>query len=161
VPRIEVPPDPRDLPGDFRYRRPIEVRFNDTDAMGHVNNAVYLTYCEMARAGYYETVMGRPLPLGVHGVEEGMILAEIRIAYRSPLVFGETVTVEARMESVGRTSFRMAFRLTAGESRYGRPRLVAVAESVQVMYDYAAGRPIPVPDELVAAAEVFEGRRLR
>ena len=61
--RVAVPDDRRDLPGGFRYRRPIEVRFGDTDAMGHVNNAAYLTYCEMARAGYYETVTGHQLPL--------------------------------------------------------------------------------------------------
>src|SRR4051794_23064791 len=41
--RVVVPDDARDLPGEFRFRRPIEVRFADTDAMGHVNNAAYLT----------------------------------------------------------------------------------------------------------------------
>lgn len=159
--RVDVPPDPRDLPGAFAFRRPIEVRFADTDAMGHVNNAAYLTYCEIARAAYYEAVTGRPLPLGVHGAEEGMILAEMRIAFRSPAFYGETLTIEARVDRVGRTSFTMSFRLTAPESRYGRARLVAAAESVQVMYDYSVERPIPVPDDLVAAAEAFEGRALR
>lgn len=159
--RVDVPPDARDLPGPFAFRREIEVRFADTDAMGHVNNAAYLTYCEIARAAYYEAVTGRPLPLGVHGAEEGMILAEMRIAFRSPAFYGETLTIEARVDRVGRTSFTMAFRLTAPESRYGRARLVAAAESVQVMYDYSAERSIPVPDDLVAAAEAFEGRALR
>lgn len=159
--RVDVPPDPRDLPGPFAFRREIEVRFADTDAMGHVNNAAYLTYCEIARAAYYEAVTGRPLPLGVHGAEEGMILAEMRIAFRSPAFYGETLTIEARVDRVGRTSFTMAFRLTAPESRYGRARLVAAAESVQVMYDYSVEHPIPVPDDLVAAAEAFEGRALR
>jgi len=41
------------------------------------------------------------------------------------------------------------------------PRLVAIGEAVQVLYDYGAGRPRPVPDELVARLEAFEGRRLR
>ncbi len=43
----------RPLDGDFRYRHPIEIRYNDTDALGHVNNAVYFSYFEMARSGYY------------------------------------------------------------------------------------------------------------
>ena len=42
-----MPDDPRDLGGDFGCRRDVEVRFADTDAMGHVNNANYLTYCEI------------------------------------------------------------------------------------------------------------------
>ena len=159
--RVEVPDDARDLPGEFRFRRRIEVRFADTDAMGHVNNAAYLTYCEIARAAYYEAVTGQPLPLGTHGASEGMILAEARIAFRSPAFYGETLTIEARVGRIGRTSFTQEFRLTAPESRYGLRRLVAVSDSTQVMYDYEHERPIPVSPELAAAMERFEGRRLR
>ncbi|HEY6056714.1 MAG TPA: thioesterase family protein [Candidatus Limnocylindrales bacterium] len=159
--RVAVPADPRDFAGAFRYRRLIEVRFADTDAMGHVNNAAYLTYCEMARAGYYEQVTGRQLPLATHGASESMILAEARITYRSPAFFGETLTIEGRVGRVGRTSFTQEYRLTAPDSRYGRARLIAVADSVQVMYDYVRECPIEVPPELVVAFEAFEGRRLR
>ncbi len=154
-------PDPRDLEGPFNCRRDVEVRFADTDAMGHVNNAAYLTYCEIARAAYYEQVTGRPLPLGVHGAEEGMILAEVRVTYRSPSFYGEILTVETRVRSIGSSSFAMEHRITAPESRYGAARLVAVADSILVSYDYAAERPIPVPAELAAAMERFEGRPLR
>jgi acyl-CoA thioester hydrolase len=155
--RIEVPEDPRDLPGPFAHRRVIEVRFADTDAMGHVNNAAYLTYCEIARAAYYEAVTGEPLPLGVHGAEEGMILAEVRMTYRATAFYGETLTVETRVGRIGRSSFSMEHRITAPESRYGAARLVATADSVLVSYDYAAERPIPVPDRLRRGIETFEG----
>jgi acyl-CoA thioester hydrolase len=159
--RIAVPDDPRDIPGDFACRHDVEVRFADTDAMGHVNNAFYLTYCEIARAAYYETVTGRPVPLGVHGANEGMILAEVRMTYRSPAFYGETIAVETRVSRIGTTSFSMEHRLTAPSSRHGRARLVAVADSVLVTYDYRAERPIQVPADLVASIEAFEGRRLR
>ena len=45
----------------------IDVRFADTDAMGHVNNAVYLTYCEIARIRYWTDVTGEPFALGTKG----------------------------------------------------------------------------------------------
>jgi acyl-CoA thioester hydrolase len=158
--RIEVPPDPRDIPGDFAHRHPVEVRLADTDAMGHVNNARYLTYVEIARVAYYEQVTGNALPIGTHGAEEGMILAEIRMTYRSPAFYGETITVESRVDRIGRTSFGMVHRMTAPESRYGPARLVAVADSVLVSYDYPGERPIPVPDDWRTAMEAFEGRSL-
>lgn len=158
--RIAVPDDPRDLPGDFAFCRDVEVRFADTDAMGHVNNARYLTYFEIARAAYYEAVTGRPLPLGVHGATEGMILADVRVTYRSPTFYGETVSVETRVSHVGRSSFTMEHRLTAPDSPYGQLRLVATAESVLVSYDYAAERPIVVPADLADQVEAFEGRVL-
>ena len=158
--RIDVPADPRDIAGDFAHRHEVEVRLSDTDAMGHVNNARYLTYVEIARVAYYERVTGSALPIGVHGAEEGMILAEIRMTYRSPALYGETVTVETRVERIGRSSFSMAHRITAPESRYGPARLIAVADSVLVSYDYTEESPIPVPDEWRTAMETFEGKAL-
>ena len=158
--RIGVPADARDVPGDFAHRHDVEVRLSDTDAMGHVNNARYLTYVEIARVAYYERVTGNPLPIGAHGAEEGMILAEIRMTYRSTSFYGETLTVETRVERIGRSSFGMVHRITAPESRYGPARLVAVADSTLVSYDYTDECPIPVPDEWRTAIEVFEGRQL-
>lgn len=158
--RFEVPPDARDIPGDFAHRHEVEIRLADTDAMGHVNNARYLTYVEIARVAYYERVTGNPLPIGAHGAEEGMILAEIRMTYRSPAFYGETLAVETRVERIGRSSFGMVHRITAPESRYGPARLIAVADSVLVSYDYTEERPIPVPEEWRVAMEAFEGARL-
>ena len=68
----------------------IDVRFADTDAMGHVNNAVYLTYCEMARIRYWTDVTGEPVAAGHEGAES-LILAEARITYRAPVFHTDTV----------------------------------------------------------------------
>lgn len=159
--RVVVPHDARDLPGEFPYRRPIEVRFGDTDAMGHVNNAVYLTYVELARAGYYRAVTGGRVGIGATEREQAFILAEARLGFRAPAFFGEILMVEARAASIGRSSFTMEFRMTADENPYGHARLVATCSTVQVGYDYDAGRVEPLRSDIVAALEAFEGRRLR
>jgi acyl-CoA thioester hydrolase len=157
--RIATPDDPRDFAGDFAHRREIQVRFADTDAMGHVNNAVYLTYCEIARITYWTDVTGEPVRLGTQGAES-LILAEARISYRAPAFHGETVTVETRAVRIGRSSFALEHRLTACVP--GMPsRLVATSESILVRYDYARDAAVPLSDEFVAAIEAFEGRRLR
>lgn len=159
--RIEVPADPRDLPGDFPHRMRIDVRFGDTDAMGHVNNARYLTYCESARVDYWERVTGRPFALVTHGAIESMILADIKVTFRSPAFAGEVLTVESRVGRLGRTSFTLQHRITAPESDRGHARLVVVAEAVQVLYDYASERPLELPPSTIDALEAFEGRPLR
>ena len=111
--RIEVPADPRDLPGSFHYRREIEVRFADTDAMGHVNNA---TLPDVPRDGAPRLLRGGHGPAAAaraHGASESMILAEVRLTYRSPAFYGETLTIEARVGRIGRTSFTQEYRITA------------------------------------------------
>ncbi len=159
--RIAVPDDARDLPGDFGHRMAVEIRFGDTDAMGHANNARFLTYCESARLAYWEEATGEPVGLPTHGAEESMILADIQVAFRTPAFFGEVLMVETRMGRIGRTSFTLEHRITASESPRGHARLVATAHAVQVLYDYATARPRAVPDEIAARLEAYEGRPLR
>ena len=151
--------DPRDLPGDFGHRHASEVRFADTDAMGHVNNAVYLTYVESARVAWWRTVTGETIQREP-GRAEGLILAEASIAFRSPVFHGEVVTVETRATGIGRTSIAMEHRLTAAGPE-GPSRLVATCRSTIVRYDYVSERPTPLSPELVEAIEASEGRRLR
>jgi acyl-CoA thioester hydrolase len=157
--RVATPPDARDLAGDFGHRVDVDVRFADTDAMGHVNNAVYLTYCEMARIRYWTDVTGEPVAAGHEGAES-LILAEARITYRAPVFHTEVVTIETRATTVGRSSFTLEHRLTAAAAGEAA-RLVAVSDSVMVRYDYATGRPAPLSDDIVAAIEAFEGAALR
>ena len=157
--RIATAADPRDLDGDFGHRVAVDVRFADTDAMGHVNNAVYLTYCEMARIRYWTDVTGEPVAAGHEGAES-LILAEARITYRAPVFHTEVVTIETRATTIGRSSFTLEHRLTAAAA--GEPaRLVAISDSVMVRYDYATGRPSPLSEDIVAAIEAVEGRSLR
>ena len=158
--RVEVEAeDPRDLRGDFRHRHPVEVRFADTDAMGHVNNAVYLTYVEAARVAWWSEMTGEPI-IRDPGRAESLILAEADVAFRAPIFFGELVTVETRATRIGRSSLTVEHRLTAARDDE-RPRLVATCSSVIVRYDYLKERPVPFAPETIERIERFEGRRLR
>ena len=151
--------DARDLVGTLRHQVEIVVRFADTDAMGHVNNAVYLTYCEIARIRYWTDITGEPIHLGTQGAES-LILAEARITYRAPAFHGEVVTVETRATRIGRSSFTLEHRLLACV-KGDEPRLVAVSESILVRYDYASGRPVALSEAHATAIEDFEGQSLR
>ena len=157
--RPDPDPDPRDLSGPFHHRVEIVVRFGDTDGMRHVNNAKYLTYCEVARIAYWTDITGEPFAVGNLG-SESLILAEARITYRAPAFHGEIVTVASRSTRIGRSSFTLEHRLVAG-IRGETTHLIAVAESILVRYDYGTSRPVPIPDDYVEAIERFEGRPLR
>ena len=154
-----MPHDPRDLTGPFRHHVEIHVRFSDTDARGHVNNAVYLTYCEIGRIRYWSDVTGEAFTSVAAGAES-LILAEARITYRAQTFYGELVTVQTRAARIGRSSFTLEHRLLATPAG-DEPRLVAVSDSILVRYDYVAEVATPLSDEQVAAIEAYEGRSLR
>lgn len=119
----------------YRFVHEESVRFSDIDGFGHVNNAVFSTYLEQARLGWFgRYAAGEPMPL------RDVILARTEIDFRSPLVFGETVAIGVRPSRLGRKSFELEYELRAGE------RLVAEAKSVLVGYDYDAGRSVEVPE---------------
>ncbi|HVL67362.1 MAG TPA: thioesterase family protein [Vicinamibacterales bacterium] len=127
---------------DTIFRHTLDVRFRDCDPMGHVNNAVYLTYLEQARFTHWREVWGidfERLPPGTPGV----ILARAEIDYRHPAKYGDVLEIRVGLERIGRTSFTYAYEIVDQQRR-----VVAEARTVLVIYDYAAGRPAPIPDEL-------------
>src|SRR4029078_635868 len=88
----------------FRFQHTIAVRFHDFELLGHVNNAVYLTFCEAARFAYLEAVTG-----DLHQSDLNLILAHISIDYRRPIGWGEAAQIAARTVAVGTKSFTMEY----------------------------------------------------
>lgn len=136
---------------DYRHRTELDVRFRDVDALRHVNNAVFFTYLEQARVRY----LGDVLALDVIG-SLPMILASVRLDYRSPIQFGERVAVDTRIDWIGTSSISMSHRMTAD----GHGRLVAESSTILVSYDYARARPQPVPEDWRTRIAAHEGRSL-
>jgi len=124
---------------DFVFGIPIQVRFKDIDALGHVNNANHITYFEIARTAYFKQVVGGE----IDWKRQGIILARTEIDYLCPVFAGEEVWVFARVAAFGNSSFTMKYLVEKGKG----DAAVAVAHgvSVQVCYDYEAGRSVPVP----------------
>jgi acyl-CoA thioester hydrolase len=138
------------IPG-FTLTHELTPRFRDTDAMGHINNAVYVTYLEVARQEYW-----RDFSRDVDYRRVPFILAGVKIDFRSEALVSERLAIGIRCDWVGNKSFAFGYEIrepTAG-------RLVVEATSVQVCYDYQAKRSMPVPDELRRLLERCEGRSL-
>lgn len=139
----------------YRHRTRLEVRFRDIDAFRHVNNAAFVTYLEQARIRYLIDT------LHIEAFQDmPVILAAIDVDYRAPIAFEMGVVVDSRVDWVGRTSFSLSHRMTAGLGAEADTRLVAEAQTVLVAYDYEAERPIPVPAEWRAAFEAYEGHSM-
>jgi len=139
------------LPEEFPLQTEIVVRFRDVDAMGHVNNAVYLTYLEQGRVALFSK-LGFTATSSPSALEQfPFILAEATCRYLSPAAVGETLVVHIRVARTGAKSFDLEYLITDQQS--GRP--VATARTVQVAFDYAAGKTIEIPPNLRSALQRF------
>lgn len=135
----------------FTVVQQLHPRFRDTDAMGHINNAVYISYLEVARQAYWQALSGssnyRDVPF---------ILARVECDFRSEALQSEVLELHIRCSWVGTKSFAFEYEVR----EHATQRLAVAARTVQVCYDYAAKQSMVVPATLRAALERFEGRTL-
>ncbi|MBS2026319.1 MAG: acyl-CoA thioesterase [Deltaproteobacteria bacterium] len=137
--------------GRWPVQLDVAVQWGDMDAFGHVNNTVYLRWCESARIAYFET-----LGLTTKGQRsnQGPILARAAVDYRRPVVYPATVRVACTVSKLGNTSAVMLYRMALQPSG----ELVAEGESVIVLIDYVTGAKVPLDAELRQKIEALEAQ---
>lgn len=115
------------------FHTDIQVRFFDTDALGHVSNIAFSLYVEQARVAFFRALgMGRIT----------LILAHISLDFRKQIKFGDAVYVETKVEKLGNTS------VTLMQQVFSNNELAAEVTSVVVLFDYEAQKPKPIADDL-------------
>jgi acyl-CoA thioester hydrolase len=120
-----------------RFR--LETRYADYDTKGHVNNAVYLTYFEIARVrAWLDAVGGSP--------DAPFILAEATVRYLRPAMIGTPLDIEITTSEVRNKAWVWRYRILDGRDEV----LVAEGQTVQVMYDYDARRSVEIPADVRA-----------
>jgi acyl-CoA thioester hydrolase len=124
----------------FSYYHPITVRYSDLDPQGHVNNAVYLTYVESARLGYYGAT---GIWQGDSGSLTGMVVAHLDIDYLASVTLGMALRVGIGLVRIGNKSLTLAFQIEALPDR----RIMARGTSVMVAFDNAAQKSRPFPPD--------------
>lgn len=123
---------------DGVHRVEVQMRFADTDALGHVNNGSFIVYAETGRLEFLR-ILG--------SAARSLILAHLSIDFRRQIHFGEAIVVETWVERVGTTS------VTLGQTILADGELAAAVRSVVVSFDYDAQRPTPWTAESRAALE--------
>ena len=120
------------------------------DAVGHVNNAVYFTYCETGRIAYFDQIGIGDFAEAV----EGPALVHASLDYRRQVRYPAVLDVAVRATEVSARSFRMAYAIFFEAT----DTLVADGEAVVAWVAYAAGRATDLPDAVRAAISALEGR---
>lgn len=140
---------------DFKLKLPLSIRFADYDSLGHVNNANYLTYFEIARIKYFEEIATGGY---VDWFNEGIIVAKAIIDFRLPITGYDNYFVSIRCSRIGVKSLDFTYLITKEEN--DAVTVIADGMTVMVCYDYGTKQTIPVKTDWRQAIESYEGKKL-
>ena len=136
----------------FKHNVPIQVRFKDVDKMGHVNNANYLTYAELARIKYFEEVVGHDAEWSQ---QLGVILARLEVDFKFPVFLHDTISVYTKCSRLGTKSFDLTWVIVRHKGDL--EEIVAQGLAVIVCYDYIHHKTIEIPDFHRGKLRDYEG----
>lgn len=134
----------------YKHRTAIQIRFGDTDALGHVNNANYLSYMELARTSYIEAVFGN----SINWTSDGVILAKAVVDFKLPVMLNDRLFVYIRTSRLGTKSFDIEYLFVREVN--GANEVVSSGSTVMVAYNYATNKTIEILPEWRKRIEAFE-----
>jgi len=133
----------------FNHTTPIQLRFNDFDALGHVNNSVYFSFYDLGKTTYFTEV----LPEVSVSKEVGVVIGHIEVSFLLPVYPGENVAVETAVAEIGNKSFKLLQQLIDVETK----EVKCVCQTVMVCYDAKTKTSRPISDNWRKAMADFEG----
>jgi acyl-CoA thioester hydrolase len=112
----------------------IQVRFRDCDLMGHVNNAVYLSYFEQARMHFFEQLIGADWDYK----KDGILLVKNELTYLKPVLLHDIPKIKLHLIELGNKSVSLGYTL------YVEDELRCTGSSKFVCFDFTTQKTVEV-----------------
>ncbi|MDE7402439.1 MAG: acyl-CoA thioesterase [Muribaculaceae bacterium] len=131
--------DPNTLPplSEFKHSVDVQIRFNDIDILGHLNNTVYFSFYDTGKAYFFEHILGGDIDW--RRVES--VIANVDCAYMQSIYFGQRLQVRTRCMEIREKSFRLQQVLVDPETE----TIHSAAETVMVCFDPATKKSKEIP----------------
>lgn len=136
----------------FNHTIPIQLRFNDFDVLGHVNNSVYFSFYDLGKTAYFNEV----LPALTTSKEVGVVIANIQVSFLLPIYPEESVAVQTAVVEIGDKSFKLLQQLIDTDTN----EVKCICHTVMVGFDAKAKITRTISDEWRTAIAEFEGNPL-
>ena len=133
---------------DFHYKTTLQIRFADIDAFGHVNNAVYLTYFEIARSSYWTEVVQWDWET------MGIIIGRAEINFIKPINLNDQVLAYVRTSRIGNSSFDLEYVLVKVNN--GVEEICTTGSTVCIAFDYSLNQSSAIPEAQKLKMITFE-----
>lgn len=129
------------------HKLPVQLRFNDIDILGHLNNTVYFSIYDLGKALYMQEAglrsSGRERPTSV--------IADIHCTYFAPIHFGDKIFVTTRCTHIGEKSYTLEQELIDD-----RDEVRSRCSTVMVYFNPSTGRSEVIPPDYREKIERYE-----
>lgn len=136
----------------FNHSLPLQIRFNDVDKFGHVNNTVYFSFYDLGKTNYFDTVCPN-----VNWEKDAIMVVHIEVDFLDQIFATDNIAVQTAVTEIGNKSFRLAQRLV--DQRTGSVK--CFCNCVMVAYDLKEHASKALNPEWVQAICAFEDKDLR
>ena len=132
----------------FRHSLPVQIRFNDVDRYGHVNNNAYFDYYDLGKEEYQSQVTNEDY----RAAEVVRVIANINADFILPIFYGDEIVVETRVSHLGHKSFTLQQRAVNQLTQ----QVVCQCSTVMVCFNLKTQQSAEVPEQYRHAVEAFE-----
>ncbi len=135
----------------FRHSIEAQLRFNDMDMLGHLNNSVYFTLFDLGKSDYFNKVRGE----NINWKQIDVVIANINCDFMAQTFYHEPIAVRTQTLRMGERSLQLVQQV------YNTATLEVKAQCtcVMVSFDIATGTSKPLSDAWRSSIEAYEGRK--
>ncbi len=123
----------------FNHQMPIQVRFSDIDILGHVNNAIYMNYFDLAKTKYFEAVKGDLMDWS----RSDVVVANVNVNFFHPVFLNDEIVIKTKVIHLGNKSLNMIQQLV----EINTDIVKTVCTTVMVGFDVPTNKSKPLSDK--------------
>lgn len=132
----------------YRHIIPLQIRFNDVDKFGHVNNTIHFQFYDTAKTDYIATVCK-----DVDWERLAIVVVKIEADFISQIKGNNHIAGRTRITKIGNKSFHLEQDIVDTDTQEVKSRCT----SIMVLYDLEHQQTIPLPEEWRQAISNYEG----
>ncbi len=132
----------------FHHVMPLQIRFNDVDKFGHVNNTIYFQFYDTTKTDYFASVCK-----GVNWEKIAIVVVKIEAEFLAQIKGDSHIAGRTRVVKIGNKSFHLEQDVIDIDTNEIKSKCL----SVMVLYDLQQQQTIPFPDEWRRDIIAYEG----
>ncbi|MDR1543439.1 MAG: acyl-CoA thioesterase [Prevotellaceae bacterium] len=134
----------------FNHKSLVQLRFNDADSLGHINNSVYFSFYDLGKSEYFKAVNGEAiLPQDID-----IVIVHVEVDFLAPVFLSDEIEVQTVVSEIGNKSLTLVQRIVDVKSG----TIKCVCKTVMVGFDQKTQTSKPVSDHWRKAISAFEKR---